>query len=242
VINRTFAEREWPGQDPIGRRFKLENPNDSVWVTVVGVVGDVVQREVRLEQRAQIYVPHAQNPWRTMSLVVRTNGSPAAIAPAVRRAIRAFDKDLPVGRVQPMPQVVRERMFQPRVYGMMFGVFAAAALLLASVGLYGVMAYTVAQRTHEIGVRMSLGAQPRDVLRLVVRHGAGLAALGVAIGLPAAFGLARLLRGMLYGVSSSDPATFAGISLFLAAVALTASYLPARRAAQVDPMVALRSE
>ena len=241
VVNRTFAEREWPGQDPLGRRFKIDNPDDSVWVTVVGVVGDVVQREVQTESRAQTYVPHAQNPWRTMSLVARTSRDPAAAAPAVRREIRAFDKDLPVARVATMRQVVRERMFQPRVYGTMFGIFAAAALLLASVGLYGVMAYTVAQRTHEIGVRMSLGAQPRDVLRLVVRDGARLTALGLAIGLPAAFGLARLLRGTLYGVSPSDPATFVGISILLTTVAIVASYLPARRAARVDPMEALRS-
>jgi putative ABC transport system permease protein len=242
VVNRTFAEREWPGRDPIGRRFKIDNPDDSVWVTVVGVVGDVVQRELETEPRAQTYVPHGQNPWRTMTIIVRTSGDPAAIAPAVRREIRAFDKDLPVARVATMAQVVRERMFQPRVYGAMFGIFAAAALLLASVGLYGVMAYSVAQRTHEIGVRMSLGAQPRDVLRLIVRQGARLTVLGLAIGLPVAFGLARLLRGTLYGVSPSDPATFVGISILLTTVAIVASYLPARRAARVDPMEALRSE
>jgi ABC-type antimicrobial peptide transport system permease subunit len=152
------------------------------------------------------------------------------------------DPDLPLTRVQTMREVVRLRMFESRIYGAMFAVFALVALLLASVGLYGVMSYTVAQRTHEMGVRIALGALPADVIRLMVVRGARLIAVGLAIGVPAAFLLARVLRGALYGVSAGDPGTFAGIVALLSGVALAASYLPARRAARVEPMVALRTE
>jgi putative ABC transport system permease protein len=177
-----------------------------------------------------------------MGIVVRTAGDPTSVVSAVRGEIRRMDGDLPVGRVRSMPQVIREEMFEGRVYGLMFGMFAVAALFLASIGLYGVMAYSVAQRTHEIGVRMALGAQPGDVLRLVVRNGARLTMFGLLIGVPAALGLSQLLRGMLFGVSPTDPLTFVGISTLLTAVALLASYIPARRATRVDPVTALRSE
>jgi putative ABC transport system permease protein len=160
----------------------------------------------------------------------------------VRRELRAFDKDLPVSRMFTLDDVVRRRMFQPRVYGAMFAVFAASALLLASVGLYGVMAHAVAQRTHEIGVRVALGASSRDVLRLIMRQGVRLVLVGLVIGVPAALALASVLRGALYGVSTRDPITFLGIPILLASVALVASYVPARRATRVDPAEALRSE
>jgi putative ABC transport system permease protein len=241
IVNRTLADREWPRESPIGKRLRW-GADDTTWVTVVGVVPPVKQRELTELDRPQVYVPHAQAGWRSMGVVVRAAGSPAALAGAVRAAARAFDPDLPVSRLRTMDELVRRRMFQPRVYGIMFGVFGLAALLLASLGLYGVMAYAVAQRTQEIGVRMALGARPADVLRLIVRTGARLAAIGLAIGLPAAFATARVLRGALYGVGVADPATFVGIPILLAAVALLASYVPARRAARVDPVVALRAE
>jgi predicted permease len=241
VVNRAMARREWPGESAVGKRFRYA-ATDSTAITVVGVVGDVQQDELTDRDRPQMYRPNAQQPYRTLALVVRAHGDPAALAPAARQALRAFDKDLPVSEMFTMREVVRRRMFQPRIYGSMFAVFAGAALLLASVGLYGVVAYTVAQRTHEIGVRVALGATMAHVLRLVVRQGARLVALGLLIGVPAALALTRLLRGALYGVSPGDPATFVGMTMLLSAVALLASYVPARRATRVDPMTALRSD
>jgi len=241
IVNRVLAERIWPGENPVGRRFRF-GANDSTWFTVVGVAHEVKYNKLNEEDLPQLYLPHGQHPWRTLSIVVRTAGEPAALAPAVRQAVRAMDPDLPVTRVQSMNEVVRLRMFESRVYGVMFAVFALVALLLASVGLYGVMSYTVAQRTHEVGVRIALGALPGDVIRMMVRRGARLIGIGLAIGVPAAFLLARVLRGALYGVSASDPVTFAGIVALLTGVALAASWLPARRAARVEPMVALRTE
>jgi putative ABC transport system permease protein len=243
IVNRAFAERVWPRQNAVGQTLRLGDPTDSTRYTVVGVVGDVVQDNDDLARSLpQIYLPFAQSGWRTISVGVRTDGDPAAATAAVRAAIAELDKDLPLARVQSMSQTIREEMFESRVYGTMFGTFAIAALVLASIGLYGVMSYAVAQRTHEIGVRMALGAQPGDVLRLVVRSGIRLLAVGLLIGVPAAFGLAQVLRGALYGVTPSDPSTFVAIPAVLAIVALIASYVPARRATRVDPMVALRSD
>jgi putative ABC transport system permease protein len=243
IVNRVLAERVWPGQNPVGKRVRFGgDASDTVPYTVVGMVREVKYNKLNEEDLPQLYFPHAQAPWRSLSLVVRTNGDPAALAPSIRQAVHAIDPDLPLTRVQTMRQVIRLRMFESRVYGAMFAVFALVALLLASVGLYGVMSYTVAQRTHEVGVRIALGAPPADVIRLMVVRGARLIGIGLAIGVPAAFLLARVLRGALYGVSASDPVTFVTIAALLSAVALAASYLPARRAARVEPMVALRTE
>ena len=170
------------------------------------------------------------------------NGDPAALIPAVRAAVRTLDPDLPLAQVASMEAVVKDRMFQPRVYGTMFALFAAIALLLAMIGLYGVMSYLVAQRTSELGIRMALGATARDVTRLVLGGAVRLLVVGLGLGIPAALGLAQLLRGVLYGVSATDPLTMLGIPLFLSLVALLASAIPARRAARVDPAIALRRE
>ncbi|HKP75985.1 MAG TPA: ABC transporter permease, partial [Longimicrobiaceae bacterium] len=241
IVNRVLARRIWGSENPIGKRFRF-GPADSTWFTVVGVARETKYHKLNDPDLPQLYLAHAQQGWRTLSIVVRTTGDAAALAPSVRQAVRAIDPDLPLTRVQTMPEVVRLRMFESRVYGVMFAVFALVALLLASVGLYGVMAYTVAQRTHEVGVRIALGALPRDVIRLMVMRGARLVAIGLAIGIPSAFLLARVLRGALFGVSASDPATFTAIAVLLSGVALLASYLPARRAARVEPMVSLRTE
>ncbi|HET7231694.1 MAG TPA: ABC transporter permease [Longimicrobium sp.] len=241
IVNRVMAERTWPGQSALGKRFRF-GAADTTWFTVVGVARETKYHKLNDPDLPQLYLAHAQQPWRTLSIVVRTAGEPAALAPAVRQAVRALDPDLPLTRVQGMAEVVRLRMFESRVYGSMFAVFALVALLLASVGLYGVMSYTVAQRTHEVGVRIALGAPPAGVIRLMVRRGARLIAIGLAIGIPAAFALAQVLRGALYGVSASNPATFLAIAALLSAVALAAAYIPARRAARVEPMTALRME
>jgi putative ABC transport system permease protein len=241
VVNETLARRGWPGLSPLGMRLKL-NREDTAFATVVGVVGQIRQRQLTDPDVAQMYVAAAQQPWRTMSLVVRSRGEPAALAAAVRAAVHRVDSGLPLARLRPMAEVVRERMFQPRIYGLLFGIFAAAALLLASIGLYGVVAFSVAQRTREIGVRMALGARAADVQRMVVRQGARLVGLGLLIGGPAALALARLLRGMLYHVRAGDPITFAATVAVLGGTALLASWLPARRAARLDPMVVLRQD
>jgi putative ABC transport system permease protein len=242
VINETLARRYFPGSDPLGRRVTLNDPTADDWATVVGVVKDTKPRELAGEPVAEMYMPYAQQPEPSMALMIRTAGSPDAVAAAVRREVLAIDAGLPVYSVRTLPAVMSEAVATPRFRTFLLGVFAALALLLAVVGIYGVMSYAVTQRTHEFGVRMALGAQGKDVLKLVVGHGMALALAGVLIGLAASFALTRVLAGLLYGVTPTDPLTFACVSLLLVAVALLACYVPARRAAKVDPMVALRYE
>ena len=241
VINQTMAERFWPGQDPLGRRFRFGNTGDD-WVTVVGVAADVKQRSLSDPRQNQVYIPYPQSAYRGMTILVRTAGDPAGLTALARDAIRRVDPQLPVFDVQTMDAMYRFSTWEQRLYGAMFGSFAAVALLLASVGLYGVMAYMVTLRTHEIGVRMALGAERRHVLRLVVQRGLLLTAIGLAIGLAGAFGVTRVLSNLLFGVAPTDPAAFLGIPAMLALVAALASYVPARRAARVDPILALRYE
>ncbi|HEU4786934.1 MAG TPA: ABC transporter permease, partial [Gemmatimonadaceae bacterium] len=236
LVSRAFAEREWRGQNPVGRRLRL-SMTDTTWTTVVGVFGSFLQdRRVSDTMRPQILVPLAQSSRRTLYVAVRATSDAAALSPLVRAEIRRIDPDVPLAEVKAMPRVIAERMFEPRVYGFMFSIFAASALVLAVIGIYGVMAYSVAQRTHEFGVRMALGAQRRDVLLLVLRAGARLVVIGLAIGVPSAFAMGRGLRGLLYGVRPGDPATFIGIPVLLGVVALLASMVPARRATRVAPI------
>jgi len=241
IVSESFAKAEWPGASAVGHRFRTE-PNDTSWVTIVGVVPDIVMREVRDGRPSQVYYPMTQAGWRTLSVIVRAPGDPSRLVSPLRDAVRALDRDMPLSKVQTMDQVIRDRMFEPRVYGSMFAIFAVVALVLASIGLYGVMAFLVAQRTHEVGVRMALGARSGDVLALVLGGAARLVAIGVAIGLPASIALSQLLRGSLYGVTALDPLTYTAVPAVLVAMALLASYVPARRAASVDPAVALRSD
>ncbi len=242
IINQAIADRFFPNQDPLGRRVATGLADNAEWLTVVGVVPTVKLRDLDTPPENQIYVPYAYGPWRTMSLVVRVRGDPAAFVPSMRRAIAEVDPTLPLFEVQTMMDVARLSYWDKRLYGMLFASFAVIALLLAAIGVYGVMSYAVSQRTHEIGVRVALGAQLRDVLSLVVRRGVWLTVIGLAIGLVGAFGLTRVLSGVLFGVSPTDPASYIGISLVLFTVGLVASYVPARRAARVEPAVALRYE
>jgi putative ABC transport system permease protein len=242
VISETMARRFWPTTDALGKRFKFSGGTTESWITVVGIARDIRHQRLNEPPPSSFYLPYPQAPWRGMTLVVRTTDQPAAATRAARDAIHAVDPSLPVFDIETMEEIYRFSMWEQRLYGWMFGIFAVVALVLAAVGLYGVMAYMVTLRTHEIGVRMALGARTADVLRLVVQRGLALAAIGLAIGLVGAFGVTQVLQSLLYGVSPTDPLTFVGIPAALAGVALLASYLPARRAARVDPMLALRTE
>ena len=243
VVNETMARHFWPAGDAIGKRLRWGGWGDS-WLTIVGVVGDVKVSSLEMETKPAIYMPLFQIPraWTNVIYIVRTATSVDSLAPSLRREIRAVDEELPVYDIRTMNQVITASVSQRLFLMLLLAVFAATALLLAATGLYGVLAYSVAQRTHEIGIRMALGAQSRDVVRLVIRQGMTLALIGVALGLAASLALTRVMKGLLYGVSATDPVTFAGISLLLLGVALAACYLPARRATRVDPLLALRYE
>ena len=241
VINRKMAQLYWPKQDALGKVFHA----GGVPVTVVGVVGDVKEWDIRKDVPPQAYFPLTaalDNEGYGVQLTVKTSVAPRSVLAAIRGDLRALDGGLAVFRPRTMDEVVADAMRDTSEQTMLLGIFAALALLLAAVGIYGVMAYVVTQRTHEIGVRMALGAQQQDVLRLVLGEGSRLTAIGVGLGLAAAFGLTRLLHSLLFGVSASDPYTFAVVSILLALVAMAACYIPARRASRVDPMVALRYE
>ena len=194
------------------------------------------------KSRIAMYLPHTQAPSRGMNVVIRTDGDPAALAPAARQAIHALDPDLPIYNVRTMTERVDESLARRRFSMLLLTLFAALALGLSAIGVYGVIAYLVSQGTRELGIRMALGATPAGILRLIVGHGMGIAAVGVCAGLMGALALTRFMRNLLFGVAPLDPATFVAVAVMLTAVALAASYLPARRAARIDPMVSLRSE
>jgi putative ABC transport system permease protein len=244
MVDATFAKAHWPGESPLGKRVKFGGHADTErpWREVVGVVAHVKNYGVDEDSRVELYLPYLQSPVGSFTLVVRSQGDPASLASALRGAVSAADPEVPLYAVRTLEDLVSERTGQRRLAVVLLGFFAAIALALAGVGIYGVMSYAVAQRTQEIGIRMALGAHRRDVLSMVLRHGLGLAVAGVALGLLAALGLARLIASLLFGVSAADPPTFSLVPLILIGVALLACYLPARRATLVDPLVALRYE
>jgi putative ABC transport system permease protein len=252
VVNEWLAAHHWPGEDPLGKRLTLGNPRENPsWLTVVGVVKNAVRSRWTAAPQEEIFLPYLQtrdylerpgNAHAYLTLVVRASGDPSALAPAIRGIVSSMDRGVPVSQVQTMEEVVAQSTAGPRFHLLLLGAFAAVAILLAAVGIYGVMSYSVSRRTNEIGIRMALGAKPSDVVRLIVGHGMLVALGGAVVGLAGALGLTRLMSSLLYGVGASDPATFLAVSLLLGAVALAASYIPARRATRIDPLTALRCE
>src|SRR5262245_22398372 len=244
IINETMARRYFPGEEPLGKRILFGHPTQRAW-TIIGVAPDVKRYGLEDEVRPEFYRPYLQEeqlPAFNMKLSVRAIGDPLNLAVAVRQQAHAVDPDQPVYNMMTMEQRLTETVAPRRFQMLLFGVFAAMALAMAAVGIYGVISHSVSLRAHEIGVRMALGAKPRDVLLMVVAQGLQLALIGLAIGLAIAFGLTRVMASLLFSLSATDPATFASVSLLLAGVALLGVYLPARRATKVDPVVALRIE
>jgi predicted permease len=253
IVNDRLARRYWPSEDPIGKRITLDDTSekDRTWLTVIGVTQDAKQDEWTAAPRAEMYLPllqsrfYLQEPsghFEYITLVVRTSGDPAAIANDIKSSIAALDKNVPVSEIETMDQAVDDLNAQPRFELWLLTGFAVLAVLLAALGIYGVMSYSVSRRTHELGVRMALGATHGDVIKLVVRQAMMLALVGSACGLTAAVLLTRMMSGLLYGVRPTDPFTFGGVLLLVSAVALAASYIPARRATRIDPVSALRCE
>ena len=242
IINEALARRYWPNEEAIGKRLGFDDPAKQVWREIVGIIGNVKHKSLDADAKPEVYFPYQQYPKNFMSLVARTSSDPASLIPAIRNQVLSIDKDQPVFDIKTMDQRLAKSVATSRFVMLLLGILSAMALILAAVGIYGVMAYLVTQRTHEIGIRMALGAQNHDVLKMVVGQGMALVLVGVVIGLIASLALTRMMRTLLFGVTPTDALTFAAVSFGLIAVALLACYIPARRATKVDPLVALRYE
>jgi predicted permease len=239
VINQTMARRYWPGGQALGRRFRII---ESPWITVVGIAGDVHHRGLGLPTQPEMYLSQLQEPQANLSFIVRTTDDPLALRSPVRSELRAFDRNMAVGPMETLDTIVRDSVGRQRFMALALAAFAGLALTLALVGIFGVISNAVTQRTREIGIRSALGADRRQVLGLVLGRAGRLTGWGLGLGLLAALGLSRGIRGLLFGVGPTDPVTFAGIAGLAAATALVASYIPARRALRIDPVVALRND
>jgi putative ABC transport system permease protein len=245
LINATMARRCWPDSDPVGRRFQMRDVESAkTWFTIVGVVSDVKHDDVDPDDEAMgaAYVPYRYQQSANTGLTIRVTGDPAHITDAARREIRASDANLPVFGVQTVEARRRLGFWQYELFSWMFSIFGVIAVLLASIGVYGVVSYSVSQRTQEIGIRVALGAERRDVVRLVVAQGVRLAGVGILVGIAGAAGLTQFMKSLLYNVAPTDPLSFGAVALALVGIAFLASYVPARRATSVDPLTALRSE
>src|SRR5262249_43551239 len=238
IISEATARRHFPNEDPIGKRIGNGRPDG--WREIIGITADVKHFGLTQDARVSMFFPHSQQPARRMFIVARTAADPLSLSSALRGAVAAMDKNLAVSNISAMEEITAQSIGQERFTLLLLGLFSALGLSVA--GIYGVMSYAVSQRTHEIGVRVALGAQTSDVLKLVVTQGMALVSAGVGIGLASSLALTGFIRRLLFGVSATDPMTFAGVAALLALVALVACYVPARRASKVDPMIALRCE
>jgi putative ABC transport system permease protein len=244
IVNQALAQKDFPGENPVGKRITFGNTDDQqqpIWFEIIGVSANVRSLELKEEPVPELYFSSLQNPWAAMSLVVRSSVEPESLAGQVRQIVNEVDKTVPVSQVRTMDHLVSESVMQPRFNLFLVGLFSVLAMLLSAAGIYGVTSYTVSQRTHELGIRLALGAQLGDVLRMVLLQGLTVIGIGIVVGLVAAFALVRLMKSLLFGVSETDPVTYVGITLMLSLVALLACYIPARRATKVDPLEALRN-
>jgi putative ABC transport system permease protein len=245
IVNEELAQSVFPGESAIGKRItfgNVDNNQQPVWWEIVGVAANVRSVELREEPESELYFSASQTGWNSMSLVVRSSVEPANLSGSVRQIVNEVDKSVPVSSVQTMDHIVSQSITQPRFNLFLLGLFSAVAMLLSAAGIYGVTAYTVTQRTHELGIRLALGAQVGDVLKMILGQGMAVIGVGLVLGLVSAFGLMRLLRSLLFGVGENDPVTFVAITGLLLLVAVVACYIPARRATKVDPLEALRYE
>ena len=243
IVDERLAREYWPNESAIGKRIRFGPPeNNEPWHTIVGVVRSVRHERMQRDTVKSIYLPHQEIPVGGMTLVARTTSDPHDVTAAIRHEVAQLDRDQPVSEIATMEEVVAESIWQPRLYATLFAFFGGGALVLALIGIYGVMAFLVQTRTHEIGVRMALGATARDVFRLIVGRGMKLTVIGVVIGVAGAIAVTRLMHSLLFNTSATDPLTFILIAVLLSVAAFLACYIPARRAAKVDPLVALRYE
>jgi putative ABC transport system permease protein len=248
VIDEEFVRRYYPKENPIGKRFTFGPPDSAAdttareWIEIVGVVGHTKHEGLDAEARLQLYLPVAQVPRQLMAVAVRTAGDPERYVNQMREAVRSVDPELPISAVKTMDDLIEQSVGQRKLSMMLLSLFSGIALVLASIGIYGVMSYSVTQRSRELGVRIALGARQSDVLRLVLRQGMSLALIGIAIGVGAALLLTRLIQSQLFGVGASDPLTFVAVAVLLGGTALIANLVPALRAMRVDPAVVLREE
>jgi putative ABC transport system permease protein len=243
VVSQILADRWWKGESPIGKRIRIGGSDShEAWMTIVGVVADQPHNPFERTPRPTYYVPWQQHPVRWMDIGVRTAGDPLLLAPSVMAAIHSVDPDQPITNIHTMTRSIHDRAIGLNYVATLMGVFGAIALLLSAIGVYGVIAYMVSEQTRDIGIRMAMGASRGSVLAAIFRRGMLVTAAGLAVGLPVAYALARLLASLIYGVTATDPATFIGIPLALIAAVCLAIYVPARRAMNIDPIVALRYE
>jgi putative ABC transport system permease protein len=242
IVSESMARRYWPGRDPIGKRLRFDEGENNPWFTVVGLVGDVRQLGLSREAPALLYLPYEQFALPFTSVAVRSSLPRGAVTTLLKAQLAAIDPDLPFGNITSLQEAIESNVAQPRFRAVLIGVFALLALVLAAVGVYGLISYTVTRRTREIGIRVALGAAPRQVILPVIREGITLALAGIGVGLAGAFAASRALSAFLFGVGPSDPLTFTGVALLMLLVAVLASYIPSRRALSIDPVLALRAE